>query len=102
MDGSLNWHRDVPDFDRPRGAGRVRLWLKPEVQSPEIEVRFTPNNGHSEAHAGLPVLTLSGLCNKSATAWSSLADAGQFPSLLSWNFDTWNRPNLTLERNGLF
>ena len=37
----------------------------------------------------------------SATAWSRLADAGQFPSPLSWNFDTWNLHDLTLERNGL-
>ncbi len=37
----------------------------------------------------------------SATAWSRLADAGQFPSPLSWNFDTWNPHDLTLERNGL-
>ena len=35
-------------------------WLQADIQSPEIEVRFTPNNGHSEAHAGLPLMTHSG------------------------------------------
>ncbi len=37
-----------------------RLWLQADMQSPEIDFRFTPNNGHSEAHAGLPRLTRSG------------------------------------------
>jgi len=31
------------------------FWLNPEVQPPEIDFRSSPNNGHSEAHAGLPV-----------------------------------------------
>ncbi len=30
------------------------------ARSPELEVRFTPNSGHSEAHAGLPLVTHSG------------------------------------------
>jgi len=30
------------------------------MQPPEFDFRLTPNNGHSEAHAGLPVLTQSG------------------------------------------
>ena len=34
-----------------------RLWLNPEVLSPEIDFRSSPNTRHSEAHAGLPVLT---------------------------------------------
>ncbi len=38
-------------------AARRNLKLKGDIQSPEFEVCFTPNNGHSEAHAGLPVLT---------------------------------------------
>ncbi len=41
-------------------AVRVRLWLKADIQSPEIDFCFTPNNGHSETHAGLPVLVESG------------------------------------------
>ncbi len=39
-----------------RASGFV-LWLQADLQSPEIDFRFTPNNGHSEAHAGLPLLT---------------------------------------------
>jgi hypothetical protein len=27
------------------------------AQSPEIDFRLTPNTGHSEAHAGLPLVT---------------------------------------------
>ncbi len=38
---------------------RVRLWLQADMQPPEFEVRSTPNSGHSEAHAGLPVMTQS-------------------------------------------
>ena len=47
----------------------VRKWLLADIQPPEIDFRFTPNTRHSEAHAGLPVLTRSGhseaplLCN---------------------------------------
>jgi hypothetical protein len=36
------------------------LWLQGDIQSPEIDFRFTPNNGHSEAHAGLPLVTQTG------------------------------------------
>jgi hypothetical protein len=36
-----------------------RWWLKADLQPPEFDFRFPPNNGHSEAHAGLPVLTQS-------------------------------------------
>ncbi len=38
----------------------VASWLQADIQSPEIDFRLTPNNGHSEAHAGLPLLTLTG------------------------------------------
>ncbi len=38
-----------------------RLWLQADIQPPEIEVCFTPKSGHSEAHAGLPLLTHNGL-----------------------------------------
>ncbi len=37
-----------------------RCWLKADIQSLEIEVRFTPNSGHSEAHAGLLLVVESG------------------------------------------
>ncbi len=36
---------------------RVRSWLKADIQPPKIEVCSTPKTGHSEAHAGLPLLT---------------------------------------------
>ena len=39
----------------------VRSWLQADIQPPEIDFRLTPNIGHSEAHAGLPVLTPNGL-----------------------------------------
>ncbi len=31
------------------------------MQSPEIDFRFAPKSGHSEAHAGLPILANNGL-----------------------------------------
>ncbi len=36
-----------------------RLWLQGDIQPPEIDVCFAPKSGHSAAHAGLPLLTLS-------------------------------------------
>ncbi len=41
-------------------AANVRVWLQADMASPEIEVRSTPNSGHSETHAGLPRLTRFG------------------------------------------
>ncbi len=38
----------------------VVFWLKADMPSPEIDVCFTPRSGHSEAHAGLPLLTHTG------------------------------------------
>jgi hypothetical protein len=38
----------------------VWFWLKADLKPPEIDFRFTPNTRHSEAHAGLPVLTRLG------------------------------------------
>ncbi len=35
----------------------VCSWLQADIQPLEIEVRFTPNSGHSETHAGLPLVT---------------------------------------------
>ncbi len=37
----------------------VRLWLQADIQRPEVDVRCTPKSGHSEAYAGLPLLTQS-------------------------------------------
>ena len=28
----------------------VRVWLKADIQPPEIDFRFTPNNGHSSSN----------------------------------------------------
>jgi len=41
-----------------RESGLV-LWLKADLQSPEIDFRSSPNNGHSKAHAGLLLVTPS-------------------------------------------
>ncbi len=38
----------------------VRSWLQADLQPPEIDFRSTPRNRHSEAHAGLPLLTQLG------------------------------------------
>ncbi len=38
----------------------VALWLKADIQPPENDVRYTPKSGHSETHAGLPLLTQLG------------------------------------------
>ncbi len=40
-------------------GSNVASWLQADIQSPKIDFCFTPNSGHSEAHAGLPVLTHS-------------------------------------------
>ncbi len=37
-----------------------RYWLKADLQRPKIDFRSTPRSGHSEAHAGLPLLTQLG------------------------------------------
>ncbi len=37
-----------------------RFWLQADLQSPEIDFRLTPNIGHSEAHAALPLVTRLG------------------------------------------
>jgi len=39
-------------------TSNFRFWLKADLPRPEFEVCFTPNNGHSEAHAGLPLLNI--------------------------------------------
>ncbi len=42
---------------RLRNITNFRFWLQADIQSTEINVCFTPKSGHSEAHAGLPLLT---------------------------------------------
>jgi len=41
-------------------ALNVRIWLQGDIQPPKIDFRLTPNNGHSEAHAGLLLVTRLG------------------------------------------
>ncbi len=52
VEGRCSHTRRTPSAPPPRPPA--------DIQSPEFEVRFTPNSGHSEAHAGLPVLTHNG------------------------------------------
>ncbi len=40
-----------------RKRPNVSLWLQADIQSLEIDVRFTPKSGHSRDLAGLPLLT---------------------------------------------
>ena len=40
-----------------RDAKYFRNWLQGDIQRPEIDFCSTPESGHSEAHAGLPLLT---------------------------------------------
>ncbi len=37
------------------------LWLQADLQPPKIDFRLSPNSGHSEAHAGLLLVTQTGL-----------------------------------------
>ncbi len=48
------------NFAHTLEALNVASWLKADIQPPEIEVRLSPRSGHSEAYAGLPVLTHNG------------------------------------------
>jgi hypothetical protein len=49
----------------------VASWLDYEVQPPEFDFRSSPNNGHSVARAGLPVLTQSSHSGKPAALSAS-------------------------------
>ncbi len=53
--GSQHRHRDVPNWGVVNWAENVSYWLQGDIQSPEIDFRFTPNTRHSAARAGLPV-----------------------------------------------
>jgi hypothetical protein len=52
--------KSPPLENRGKAQPHFRLWLKADIQRPEFDVRYTPRNGHSEAQAGLPVLTRLG------------------------------------------
>ncbi len=58
-----NWTSKVP--------ANVRLWLQADLQASEIDFCFTPNNGHSEAHAGLPLLTQPGHLVRCTDHWTN-------------------------------
>ncbi len=60
VDSSHHQHHNVQYYGVVLLALNVSYWLQGDIQSPEIDFRLTPNSGHSEAHAGLPVLTHSG------------------------------------------
>ncbi len=36
----------------------VRSWLQADMERPKIDVRLTPESGHSEARAGLPLVNI--------------------------------------------
>ncbi len=60
VDNSHHQHRNVQYSGVVLLAPNVSFWLQADIQPLEIEVRFAPKSGHSEAHAGLPLLTRSG------------------------------------------
>ncbi len=88
----------------------VRFWLQTDIQSLEIEVRLSPRSGHSEARAGLPLLTQPGprviriIRTQKARTASSLGGKVGAPSSLRqtclgeavqemvsvWLFTVWN------------
>ena len=43
---------------RAGGGPNVSSWLQADIQPPKIDFRFTPESGHSEAHAGLPLVNI--------------------------------------------
>ncbi len=52
-----------------RRYSNVRIWLQADIQALEIDVRYTPNNGHSEAHVRYPCILLAyvfGVSNRSS------------------------------------
>ncbi len=51
------------------------------MHSPKIDFRFDPNNGHSEAHAGLPLVTHSGHFSTDRSIQISANELGRCP----WN-----------------
>ncbi len=53
-------NRRWPDFGGLSRHVNVSSWLQADIRSPQIDFRSTPNFGHSEAHAGLPVVTPCG------------------------------------------
>ncbi len=61
-------------------CSNVSCWLQADIQSLEIEVRLSPRSGHSEAYAGLPLLTRR---RHSIDRWSGLCHHPNAPIALS-------------------
>ncbi len=79
-----------------RTEAKVRFWLQADIQRPEIEVRLTPNNGHSEAHAGLPVMTPSGPTGDEVYGYQAYRNSEvsahttiNVEAPLKWHYRTW-------------
>ena len=47
VDGSLLPASQSAEISWNEETTRVRLWLKADMERPEIDFRFTPNNGHT-------------------------------------------------------
>ena len=61
--GSQHRHRDVPNWGVVNWAENVSYWLQADIQSPEIEVRLSPNRRHS---AALHAAQLDARCHAAA------------------------------------
>ena len=57
VDDSHHRQRDLPNFGVDQRTPNVSYWLQADMQPPEIDFRLAPESGHSEANAGLPLLT---------------------------------------------
>jgi len=55
--GSGGYWSGISGFSR---HANVASWLQADLQPPEIDFRLPPNSGHSEAHAGLLLVTPNG------------------------------------------
>ncbi len=62
----------------------VGFWLKADIQRPEIEVRFTSNNGHSGQGWECLKLTQPGLCPRPVWRDALCLATNDIASLLSW------------------
>ena len=67
---------DTPSFKESNLD--VFSWLQGDLQSPEIDFRSSPNFGQSEARAGLPLVTLSGLGAASRCHQTNFEHDGEF------------------------
>ena len=82
--GSHHRQRNVPKC-RHSNTANVRLWLKADLQRSEIDFRLIPNSGHSEVHAGLPLLTHSRRLTRSFTQPAGQATCNSHSANLTFN-----------------